>query len=81
VRDRGVSVLDLNSNHRWIVLNAASEFTNLIGHGGGEEKCLPLRRELRDDLLNIWEEAHVAHTVSLVEDEILNPLEVKGASA
>jgi hypothetical protein len=62
-------------------LNPAGKLTNLVRHRRREEKGLTLRWKLRDDLLNVREEAHVTHAVSLIEDEVLDPLKVKGAGA
>jgi hypothetical protein len=81
VRNGGVSILDLHSNYRRIVLNSSSELTNLVGHRSGEEQSLSLRWELRDNLIDVWEEPHVAHPIRLVEDKVLNPFKVEGASA
>jgi hypothetical protein len=81
VRDRSVGVLNLNSNNRWIVLDTTGELTDLIRHRRRKEKGLTLRWELRDDLLNIRNEAHVAHAISLIEHKVFDPLKVEGARA
>ena len=39
------------------------------GHRGGEEQRLPIRRQHGDDLLNVWDEAHVEHAVSFVDHQ------------
>ena len=51
------------------------------GHGGGEEKGLPLagRAEV-DDLADVGEEAHVEHAINLVEDEGADVAEIEGAA-
>jgi hypothetical protein len=81
VRDRSVSLFHLYSNNRWIVLDTTGELTDLFRHRCREEKGLPLRWKLRDDLLDIREEAHVTHAISLIEHEVLDPLKVEGARA
>jgi hypothetical protein len=81
VRHRSFSLFHLYSNNRRVILNPAGELTNLVRHRRRKEKGLTLGWELRDDLLDVWEEPHVTHAVRLIEYEVLDPLKVEGARA
>ena len=56
--------------------DALGKLLNLVGHRGGEEKCLTLARQMRLNLENIVGESHVEHTVGFVEHEIFHMAEV-----
>ena len=49
---------------------------DVVGEGRREHQVLPLRRQQRDDLLDVRQEAHVEHPVRLVEHEDLDLAEV-----
>ena len=44
-------------------------------HGGGEEQRLPGEGQGLADALNVRDEAHVEHAVSLVDDEQFNAVQ------
>ena len=52
--------------------DAHGQLFHLGGHGGGEEKRLPLFRQKGDDFFHIVDEAHVQHPISLVQHKNLN---------
>ena len=54
----------------------ARQAPDVVGEGRREHQVLALRREQRDDLLDVRQEAHVEHPVRLVEDEDLDLAEV-----
>mmetsp|Transcript_80165 Transcript_80165/g.206337 ORF Transcript_80165/g.206337 Transcript_80165/m.206337 type:complete len:307 (-) Transcript_80165:280-1200(-) len=54
--------------------------THLTRPGRSEQHGLPCRRDLRNDLTNLGLEAHVEHTVGLIEDQILHILELHSAA-
>jgi len=51
---------------------AVCKLANVARHGGREEERLTLRRQLRDEALHVWKEAHVEHAVRFIEDENLD---------
>ena len=57
------------------------EAPDLIGERRREEQVLAARRQDREDLADVADEAHVEHPVGLVEDEDLDPRQVDGALA
>ena len=42
--------------------NLPGELRDLLGHGGGEEKGLPLLRQAGDDFAHVVDKAHVQHS-------------------
>src|SRR6266849_8230203 len=51
-----------------------SEFGDGLRHGGGKQQRLPLRRQLRRDLADIMDEAHVEHAIGFVEYQVVDPV-------
>ena len=54
----------------WLDKGGAGKVLNLLGHGGGEEKGLPLPREVGEDGPHVLLETHVNHPVSLVHHQV-----------
>ena len=54
---------------------------DLVGEGRGEQQVLAARRQQREDLADVADEAHVEHAVGLIEDEDLDHREVDGVLA
>ena len=52
------------------------QVADLCRHRGRKQQVLPFGRHKGNDLHDIIIEAHVQHTVGLVEDEVLEPLEL-----
>ena len=50
-----------------------------LRHRGREEERLPLRRQMLQHAADVGEEAHVQHPVRFVEDEDLQPVELRVA--
>ncbi|GGR22086.1 hypothetical protein GCM10010196_14610 [Agromyces mediolanus] len=59
----------------------AREGDDRAGHGRGEQHGVPHGRNLREDLLDVGEEAEVEHLVGLVEHDLLHLAEVQEALA
>ncbi len=51
------------------------------GHRGGEEQSLTARRQTFDDLLDVADEAHVEHSIRLIEHQRFDSLQVDQALA
>ena len=58
-----------------IAQHLLGEIGDRLGHGGGEQQGLALRRQFRDDPADVVDEAHVEHAVGLVEHENFDPVE------
>lgn len=70
---------DISSRGNWrnrhflrIVEDSVCEFHDLWRHRRGEKEGLFLFRESGDELLDIVDESHIEHAVSLVEDKYLD---------
>ena len=59
-----------------VVEQAVGEPPDLVREGRREEQVLATRRQDREDLADVADEAHVEHPVGLVEDEDLDPRQV-----
>ena len=62
---------------RRVLQHLAAELGDVLRHGGREHQRLPLRRELRHDLPDVADEAHVEHAVGFVEHEHLDAARVE----
>ncbi len=71
--------LALQVDRRRGVEDVARELGDRAGHRGREEEVLPLGGEVPQDALDVGEEAHVEHPVGLVDDEDLQPVELRVA--
>ena len=58
------------------VQNAVRKGSDLIGHGGREEKSLSFCRKLGNHLLDIMDESHVQHPVCLVQHKYLDESQI-----
>ena len=67
---RGVARRDLDE--RRVVEEAVGEAADLVREGRREQQVLARRRQDREDLADVADEAHVEHPVGLVEDEDLD---------
>ena len=76
---RRVARRDLDGGR--VVEQAVGEAPDLVRERRREEQVLALRRQDREDLADVADEAHVEHPVGLVEDEDLDPREVDGPLA
>ena len=56
------------------------ELFDFLRHGGREQQRLPLLRQLRDNLPDVVNEAHVEHAVGFVEHEHLDMVEMDCAA-
>ena len=63
-------------DHRGPIQEAVRETLDLVRERRREQEVLAARREQREDLADVADEAHVEHPVGLVEDEDLDPREV-----
>ena len=70
---------DFNELRRALIL--LGQGLDLAGERGREHQGLTFRWECADDCVDRWEEAHVEHSVSFVEDEALHGGEVTVALA
>ena len=59
-----------------VAQDATRQAPDVVREGRREHQVLASRREQRDDLLDVGQEAHVEHPVGLVEDEDLDLAEV-----
>ncbi len=75
----GGSRLALQVDRRRGVEDVARELGDRAGHRRREEQVLPLGGEVPQDALDVGEEAHVEHPVGLVDDEDLQPVELRVA--
>ena len=73
--------LALQVDRRRGVEDVARELGDRAGHRRREEQVLPLGGEVPQDALDVGEEAHVEHPVGLVDDEDLQPVELRVAEA
>jgi hypothetical protein len=80
VRNRGLSILHLNPDDLWIILNATRKLLNLRRHRRREEHRLTLARYLGDDLFDLWKESHVKHSIGFVEDQRFDTREIHRAT-
>ncbi len=71
---RGVARRDLDPGR--VLEEAVGEAAHLVRVGGREQEVLAARREQREDLPDVPDEAHVEHPVRLVEDEHLDGRQV-----
>ena len=62
-----------------VLQQIAGKGANFLRHGGREEQVLTLARQIRDQLADVVDEAHVEHAVGFVEDEDFRLGEVDGA--
>ena len=67
-RGRGLA---LHLNRHRIAQHLGRQRRNRRRHRRAEEERLTTRRQVRQDLANLGQEAHVEHAVRLVEDEVL----------
>ncbi len=58
-----------NADRHRIVQQAVGQARNVVGHSGRKEQRLPFGGQMRNDALEIGEEAHIEHAVGFVEDE------------
>ena len=61
--------------HR-VVKDGLCQALDLVGHGGREHEHLALHWHVRQDFLDVVEEAHVEHLVGLVENHGMDVVEV-----
>ena len=59
-------------------MKALGELADLVRERRREQQVLPLRRQQREDLADVVDEAHVEHAVGLVEHEDLDLAQVDG---
>ena len=64
-----------------IAQHLLGELGNVARHGRGEQQRLALRGQLRDDLADVVNEAHVEHAVGFVEHEKLDVAEAQRIAA
>jgi len=62
-----------------VVQDRAGQRAHLVVKGRREEQVLAARREHREDLADVGQEAHVEHPIGLVEHEDRNLAEIHGA--
>ena len=74
---RGIAARHLDQHRR--VQQPVGQGLDLVAEGGREEQALLLRRQHREHLLDVVDEAHVEHAVGFVEHEDLDVLEVQRA--
>ena len=59
-----------------VVHEVFGDFGDFLGHGGREHEHLALHWHVRQDFLDVVEEAHVEHLVGLVENHGMDVVEV-----
>ena len=57
-----------------------SQALNFRRHGGREKHRLARERQEFADALNVWNKAHIQHTVSLINDQHFNAVHQQAAS-
>ena len=62
-----------------ILQHLARQLDDRLRHRRGEEERLPFRRQMPEHAADVGEEAHVQHAVGFIEDEDLEPLELRVA--
>jgi hypothetical protein len=67
---------DGNVDFHGVVEHGVCQLAYGRGHGGREEEVLPLLGQVRYDLYDVFEEAHVEHAVGLIEYEIAEVAEL-----
>jgi hypothetical protein len=72
----GGGLLGLDGNVGRIVQDGVGEVLDGGSKGGREEEGLLLARKSGDDLFDVAKEAHVKHTVDLIEDEVFHAGEI-----
>ncbi len=75
----GLEVLRADINLHGIVQKFPRDMLNRTRPRRREEKSLPVWANLRHDLADLRLEAHVEHSVGLVEDEVGHAAEVRSA--
>ncbi len=73
---RGCGIARCDVDRLGIAQHVIGQATDRRREGRAEEERLALRRELLDDLLDVVDEAHVEHAVSLIQHEHLDRTEV-----
>lgn len=62
----------------WILEAPRGELLDFWWDGGGEEESLSIFWASGDDAADIWEKAHVQHTIHFIEDEVFDAVEASG---
>ncbi len=75
--DRGVRRRDLDT--LGVLQQLVRQVGDVLGEGRREQQVLALRRQTREDLLDVMDEAHVEHAVGFVQDQDLHMGEVDAA--
>ena len=74
----GRAVLRRGLQLHGVVQQASGQFLDRGLEGGREQQVLPLRREQRQDLLDVTDEAHVEHAIGFIEHQDLDTIELDG---
>ena len=75
--DRSVARCDLYGQR--VVQQPFRQSADIVRIGGGEQQVLPLLRQQLDDLADVVDEAHVQHSIGLIEHQHLHLGEVSHA--
>merc|ERR1719432_474913 len=64
-------------NFNWILEGGSLKLGHLLGHGGREEHCPPLRRDAPQDFVHLHLKIHVQDSVRFVHHQVLERLQTE----